>query len=103
MPQLSIPDAFHESEINFSLSTFWDEDVAWKLGDEVNGFVEEGHARTVADALARSRARLCGISQTANSHGDLATPAPPAFERSVISDDCRKILRRPIGRRFQYP
>ncbi len=28
----------HASEINFSITTFWDSKLTFKLGDEVNGF-----------------------------------------------------------------
>lgn len=28
----------HASEINFSITTFWDSDLTFKLGDELNGF-----------------------------------------------------------------
>lgn len=31
----------HASEINFSISTFWDSLLTFKLGDEMNGFKDE--------------------------------------------------------------
>jgi len=44
--------ALYDSEINFTISTFWDAGFRWKLGDESNGFVAEGEARTMKDAVA---------------------------------------------------
>ena len=41
----------YDSEINFSLTTFWDAGFAWKLGDEMNGFKDEGEGKTI-DAAA---------------------------------------------------
>jgi len=41
----------YDSEINLSLSWLWDGGFDLKLGDEMNGFVEEGQVRTVADIL----------------------------------------------------
>ena len=31
----------YDSEINYSISTFWDGGLTVKLGDEMNGFVDE--------------------------------------------------------------
>jgi hypothetical protein len=42
----------YDSEINFSISTFWDGGFDWKLGDEMNGFREEGGADTFDEAVA---------------------------------------------------
>jgi hypothetical protein len=39
-----------DSEINFRIETFWDAGFRWKLGDDVNGYVAEGEAKTLEDA-----------------------------------------------------
>jgi hypothetical protein len=41
----------YDSEINFSISTFWDGGFDWKLGDEQNGFVKEGSTFTFGEAV----------------------------------------------------
>lgn len=43
--------ALYDSEINFSISTFWDCGFTWKLGDEMNGFDADGEARTLKEAV----------------------------------------------------
>jgi hypothetical protein len=40
----------YNSEINFSVSTFWDNGFDVKLGDEMNGFVAEANVKTPAEA-----------------------------------------------------
>ena len=40
----------YESEINCSISRFWDNGWDVKLGDEMNGFVAEGNFRTLDEA-----------------------------------------------------
>lgn len=40
----------YESEINCSISCFWDNGWDVKLGDEMNGFVAEGNFRTLDEA-----------------------------------------------------
>lgn len=40
----------YESEINCSISSFWDNGWDVKLGDEMNGFVAEGNFRTLDEA-----------------------------------------------------
>ena len=40
----SVFDELYASEINVSISSFWDGGWNWKLGDESNGFVSEGVA-----------------------------------------------------------
>jgi hypothetical protein len=63
--------ALYDSEINFTITTFWDAGFKWKLGDDMNGFDAEGEARTMKEAveqLCESRAaiisgvRLCKVS-----------------------------------------
>ncbi len=40
---MSIMQDLYDSEINFSVSTFWDGGFDVKLGDEMNGFLEEAN------------------------------------------------------------
>jgi hypothetical protein len=40
----------YASEINFRIEAFWDAGFRWKLGDDVNGYVAEGAAKTLEDA-----------------------------------------------------
>lgn len=47
-----IPQRLYDSEINFSISCFWDGGFTVKLGDDMNGFDAETQTRTYADALA---------------------------------------------------
>jgi ATP-dependent DNA ligase len=54
----------YESEINFVFGTFWDCGFLWRLGDELNGFVAEGHAATFDQAVT---ARPSRIIRTASS------------------------------------
>jgi len=42
----------YDSEINFSISTFWDAGFEWQLGDELNGYRASGQTRTFAGAVA---------------------------------------------------
>ena len=43
-------DRLYDSEINFSISCFWDNGIAVKLGDETNGSAAEHNVRTAAEA-----------------------------------------------------
>ena len=43
--------ALYDSEINFEISTFWDAGFDWKLGDEMNGWKDDGHAGTLGLAV----------------------------------------------------
>lgn len=43
--------ALYDSEINFQISSFYDEGFSWKLGDEMNGFKAQGKARTMKIAV----------------------------------------------------
>jgi hypothetical protein len=43
--------ALYDSEINFSISAFYDQGFSWKLGDEVNGYKAQGIASTWKIAL----------------------------------------------------
>jgi len=42
----------YDSEINFSISCFWDGGFTVKLGDEMNGFDAETSVMTFGDAVA---------------------------------------------------
>lgn len=46
-----VPERLCQSEINFSLSSFWDGGWTVKLGDEMNGFREEASIQDYWDAL----------------------------------------------------
>lgn len=54
-------DRLYESEINFSISCFWDNNIDVKLGDEMNGFAAESNVKSAAEAaewLDREARRL---------------------------------------------
>lgn len=42
----------YDSEINFSISTFWDGGFTVKLGDEVNGFIAERVCDTFEECVS---------------------------------------------------
>lgn len=46
----AIIEALYDSEINCSVSTFWDSGITVQLGDEMNGFVTEKECRTASEA-----------------------------------------------------
>ena len=46
---MTIFEELYASEINFSVSTFWDGGYDVKLGDEMNGFKEEASVDTWSD------------------------------------------------------
>ena len=61
----------YDSEINFTISTFWDGGFEWQLGDSVNGFEEEGWAETFDNAvelLRLSAIRCCPDSTFAKEN-----------------------------------
>ena len=43
----------YDSEINFTISVFWDAGFDWKLGDELNGYVADGCAKTMEDCVVQ--------------------------------------------------
>ena len=43
--------ALYNSEINFSISTFWDGGFDWKLGDDLNGFKASGSNGDIQEAI----------------------------------------------------
>lgn len=47
---MSLLQQLYDSEINFSITTFWDGGVTAKLGDEINGYVAEEIFEKVIDA-----------------------------------------------------
>ncbi len=44
------PQRLHDSEINASLSWFYDDGFKWELGDNVNGWTTDGRASTAREA-----------------------------------------------------
>jgi hypothetical protein len=48
----SVPQGLYESEINFTVSAFWDCGFRWSLGDPLNGFIAEGSAPTFEQAVS---------------------------------------------------
>lgn len=49
---MNILQQLYNSEINFSISTFWDGGFDFKLGDEMNGFVKEANFRSFEEGIA---------------------------------------------------
>lgn len=47
---LDIMQQLYESEINCSISSFWDGGFTWKLGDPTNGYQAGGIAESYGDA-----------------------------------------------------
>ena len=45
----NVLERLYNSEINFSVETFWDGGYNWKLGDEMNGWKEHGNCDTFAE------------------------------------------------------
>jgi hypothetical protein len=46
----AVIEALYESEINCSVSTFWDAGIIAQLGDEMNGFVAQQECQTTSEA-----------------------------------------------------
>lgn len=46
-----IPQRLYDSEINFSVSCFWDGGFEVKLGDEMNGFIAKAELYSWPDVL----------------------------------------------------
>ncbi len=46
----NILQQLYDSEINFSISTFWDAGFDWKLGDEMNGWLDGGQCDSLETA-----------------------------------------------------
>ena len=44
------PQRLHDSEINASLSWFYDDGFKWELGDNINGWTTDGRASTARQA-----------------------------------------------------
>lgn len=49
---MSIIQKLYDSEINVSISSFWDAGFDVKLGDDMNGFVAETQVKTFAEVEA---------------------------------------------------
>ncbi|XUM19807.1 hypothetical protein ACRAVF_19265 [Bradyrhizobium oligotrophicum S58] len=47
-----VPQRLYDSEINFTISTFWDGGFDVKLGDTMNGFKAETTVSTYSEALS---------------------------------------------------
>ena len=45
---MSIMQRLYDSEINVSITSFWDDGFYVRLGDEMNGFIAEGECATWA-------------------------------------------------------
>ena len=43
-------DKLYASEVNFTISSFWDNGIDVALGDETNGYDAEGNVQTAAEA-----------------------------------------------------
>jgi hypothetical protein len=52
----------YASEINFALSTFWDADLDWKLGDHMNGFTHEGCVESGPLMMQQAAAQLADVA-----------------------------------------
>lgn len=62
----AIIEALYESEINCSVTTFWDAGITVKLGDEMNGFMAEGYCKTsqeAAEFLDKATRKHCPDSE----------------------------------------
>lgn len=49
---MRIPQRLYDSEINFAIECFWDGGWDVKLGDNMNGWIDETNVRTYVEALA---------------------------------------------------
>ncbi len=56
---MSVIQRLYDSEINVTVSSFYDDGFYVKLGDEMNGFRAEGHCRTWADVEEWLAAMAC--------------------------------------------
>ena len=77
---MSIIQDLHDSEINCTVSTFFDGCFDWKLGDEMNGFKAQGSARSFAEAerqLAATARRIYPDSAFAQHYRDERGPELP--------------------------
>ena len=46
-----IADEFYHSEINFTISTFWDAGYTGQLGDSINGYSEEVYGNRLVEVM----------------------------------------------------
>lgn len=49
---LNTIDELYDSEINFSISVFWDMGFKVEIGDQVNGILDIQHFETIREAIA---------------------------------------------------
>jgi len=71
---MNILQMLYDSEIKFEISCFWDAGFNWKLGDSANGYVAEGNARSIEDAmtqLADAALKKIAESEFASNFGRL--------------------------------
>lgn len=50
-PTAQVLQDLYDSEINFSIVTFWDAGFRVMLGDDLNGYVAESRVQSFADAV----------------------------------------------------
>ena len=48
---MNIPQMLYDSEINFSIETFWDCGFDVRLGDKINGWKDKGYYRDWDSAM----------------------------------------------------
>jgi hypothetical protein len=81
---MSVFQELYDSEINFSISTFWDGGFDVKLGDEMNGFRAETSVWTWAEVETWLREKAIehfpqsGFAEAARNP---TTPIPPPGHR----------------------
>jgi hypothetical protein len=44
-------EQLHEREIKFEISTMWDDNFRWRLGDDLSGYEASGEERSFAKAV----------------------------------------------------
>jgi hypothetical protein len=97
-PPLTLDDVLarlYESEINFSVSAFWDCGITVKLGDHINGFSAETEVRTPSEAaefLDRAAREqypeslyALGSAEFERRQLGRLTPKAPALTRRIYS------------------
>ena len=78
---MDILQALYDSEINFSLTTFWDGGFDAKLGDDMNGYVWEDSFDTAAEAIAglgkAAREKYPDSTFAKSRSGSMTAPTAP--------------------------
>jgi hypothetical protein len=73
----AIFEALYDSEINFSITTFWDAGLEVKLGDEMNGFKSISDLRIETMREAAEWLRAMAMNHYPDSYfAKLFSPAP---------------------------